>query len=78
MENKGQTVSYSLGVPGVVVGCLLALKFAGLTLMYSAIHGGEDKNFNQDQRDLLDPKEEEQFRQEFNAMFNNGKDTPWQ
>jgi ABC-type uncharacterized transport system permease subunit len=33
MENKGQTVSYSLGIPGVVVGCLLALKFAGLTFM---------------------------------------------
>ena len=33
MENKGQTVSYSLGIPGVVVGCLLALKYAGLTFM---------------------------------------------
>lgn len=63
------------------LGCnqiILNDEFAGLTLMYSAIHGGEDKNFNQDQRDLLDPKEEEQYRQEFNAIFNNGKDIPWQ
>ncbi len=63
------------------LGCnqiILNDEFAGLTLMYSAIHGGEDKNFNQDQKDLLDPKEEEQFRQEFNAMFNNGKNIPWQ
>lgn len=59
------------------LGCnqiILNDEFAGLTLMYSAIHGGEDKNFNKDQRDLLDPKEEEQYRQEFNAIFNNGKD----
>lgn len=59
------------------LGCnqiILNDEFAGLTLMYSAIHGGEDKNFNKDQRDLLDPAEEEQYRQGFNAMFNNGKD----
>jgi hypothetical protein len=59
------------------LGCtqiILNDEFAGLTLMYSAIHGGEDKNFNEDQRDLLDPLEEEQYRQEFNATFNNGRD----
>lgn len=59
------------------LGCnqiILNDEFAGLTLMYSAIHGGEDKNYNEDQRDLLDPIEEEQYRREFNAMFNNGKD----
>lgn len=59
------------------LGCnqiILNDEFAGLTLIYSAIHGGEDKNFNKDQRDLLDPKEEEQYRREFNAIFNNGKD----
>lgn len=63
------------------LGCkqiVLNDEFAGLTLMYSAIHGGEDKNYNQDQRDLLSPEEEEQYRQEFNASFNDGKDTPWQ
>ena len=38
MENTNQAVTYSIGVPGVVVGCLLALKFAGLTFMsYSDI-----------------------------------------
>jgi hypothetical protein len=38
--------------------------------MYSAIHGGEDKNYNLDQRDLLDPAEEKQFNEEFNKIFN--------
>ena len=33
MEKSGTEVSISLGVPGAVVGCLLALKFAGLTFM---------------------------------------------
>lgn len=58
------------------LGCnqiILNDEFAGLTLMYSAIHGGEDKNYNQDQRDLLDPREEAQFIQEFNEMFNGKK-----
>lgn len=55
------------------LGCnqiVLNDEFAGLTLMYSAIHGGEDKNYNLDQRDLLDPAEEEQFNEEFNKIFN--------
>jgi hypothetical protein len=58
------------------LGCnqiILNDEFAGLTLMYSAIHGGEDKNFNEDQRDLLDPREEAQFIQQFNEMFNGKK-----
>lgn len=55
------------------LGCnqiILNDEFAGLTLMYSAIHGGEDKNYNLDQRDLLDPKEEQQFIDDFNEMYN--------
>ena len=58
------------------LGCnqiILNDEFAGLTLMYSAIHGGEDKNYNADQRDLLDPNEEAQFIKEFNEMFNGKK-----
>ena len=41
--------------------------------MYSAIHGGEDKNFNLDQRDLLDPAEEQQYIKDFNELFNKKK-----
>ncbi len=55
------------------LGCnqiILNDEFAGLTLMYRAIHGGEDKNYNLDQRDLLDPAEEKQFNEEFNKIFN--------
>ena len=58
------------------LGCnqiILNDEFAGLTLMYSAIHGGEDKNYNKDERDLLDPNEEAQFIKEFNEMFNGKK-----
>ena len=58
------------------LGCnqiILNDEFAGLTLMYSAIHGGEDKNYNKDERDLLDPAEEAQFIKEFNEMFNGKK-----
>lgn len=58
------------------LGCnqiILNDEFAGLTLMYSAIHGGEDKNFNLDQRDLLDPAEEQQYTKDFNELFNKKK-----
>lgn len=48
-------------------------EFAGLTVMYSAIHGGEDKNFNKDQRDLLSPEDEQQYIKEFNETFNGKK-----
>ena len=41
--------------------------------MYSAIHGGEDKNYNKDERDLLSPEKEQQYLDEFNEMFNNGR-----
>ena len=55
------------------LGCnqiILNDEFAGLTLMYSAIHGGEDKNYNKDQRDLLSPVEEQQYIDDFNEIFN--------
>ena len=48
-------------------------EFAGLTLLYYAIHGGEDKNYNKDQRDLLSPEEEQQYLKDFNETFNNGR-----
>lgn len=40
-------------------------EFAGLTLMYSAIHGGEDK------RGTPNPADNAQFEQDFNELFNN-------
>lgn len=33
MENTKQVASYSIGLPNIVVGCLLALKFTNLTEM---------------------------------------------
>lgn len=48
-------------------------EFAGLSLMFEAIHGGEDKNYNKDRRDLLDPNEEAQFIKDFNEL-QNGKE----
>lgn len=39
-------------------------KFAGISLFYDAIHGGED-NFGQP-----NPANEEQFREDFNELFN--------
>ena len=55
------------------LGCnqiILNDEFAGLSLMYSAIHGGEDKNFNKDQRDLLSKEKEQQYIDDFNEVFN--------
>ena len=49
------------------LGCnqiILTDEFAGLCLMYSAIHGGEDKKF------MPNPADEEQFIKEFNEDFN--------
>lgn len=40
-------------------------EFAGITLMYSAIHGEEDK------KDMLNPVENEKFIQDFNEMYND-------
>ena len=62
------------------LGCnqiILNDEFAGLTLMYSAIHGGEDKNYNKDQRDLLSPVEEQQYLDDFNETFNKGQNIKW-
>lgn len=42
-------------------------EFAGLTLMYSAIHGEEDK------KKQPNPLKEEQFIEDFNELFNNGE-----
>lgn len=39
-------------------------EFAGLTLMYEAIHGGEDKKFTPN------PEDEEQFIADFNELYD--------
>ena len=49
------------------LGCnqiILTDEYAGLCLMYSAIHGGEDKKF------MPNPADEKQFIKEFNEDFN--------
>ena len=43
---------------------ILSDEFAGLCLMYSAVHGEEDKKF------MPNPNDEEQFIENFDAMFN--------
>lgn len=43
---------------------ILTDEYAGLCLMYSAIHGEEDKKF------MPNPADEEQFINNFNKMFN--------
>ena len=43
---------------------ILTDEYAGLCLMYSAIHGEEDKKF------MPNPNDEEQFLNNFNQMFN--------
>lgn len=45
-------------------------EFAGLTLMYSAIHGEEDK------KNQPNPAKQEQFEADFNELFNNDEE-PW-
>lgn len=45
-------------------------EFAGLTLMYAAIHGGEDK------KNQPNPAKQEQFEKDFDELFNNDED-PW-
>ena len=44
---------------------ILTDEYAGLCLMYAAIHGGEDK------KKMPNPADEERFIQDFNKMFNN-------
>ena len=43
---------------------ILTDEYAGLCLMYAAIHGEEDKKF------MPNPADEEQFLADFNKMFN--------
>lgn len=40
-------------------------EFAGLTLMYEAVHGGEDK------KKTPNPADQKQFEKDFNELFNN-------
>ena len=49
------------------VGCsqiLLNEEFAGISIVYAAVHGEEDK------KHMLNPREDEQFIKDFNKMFN--------
>lgn len=43
-------------------------EFAGLSLMYSAIHGGEDK------KNVANPSKQEEFEQDFHELYNNDKE----
>jgi hypothetical protein len=43
---------------------ILTDEYAGLCLMYSAIHGEEDK------KNMPNPNDEEQFLNNFNELFN--------
>ena len=43
---------------------ILTDEYAGLCLMYSAIHGEEDK------KQMPNPADEEQFVENYNQMFN--------
>jgi hypothetical protein len=45
---------------------ILTDEFAGVCLMYQAIHGEEDK------QKMPNPRDEEEFVKNFDAMFNNG------
>ena len=50
------------------LGCnqiILNDEFAGLTLMYQAIHGGEDR------KNTPNPMDQEKFETDFNELFNN-------
>ena len=44
---------------------ILTDEYAGLCVMYQAIHGEEDK------KDMPNPRDEEEFLKNFDAMFNN-------
>ncbi len=43
---------------------LLTDEFAGISLMYTAIHGEDDK------KNMLDPREQIEYNKEFNRLFN--------
>lgn len=45
---------------------ILTDEFAGISLLYSAIHGEEDK------KNMLNPEEQVNYNIDFNALFNNG------
>lgn len=49
---------------------ILNEEFAGVSLMYSAIHGEEDR------KNLSNPAKQEQFEADFNELFNNESE-PW-
>ena len=49
---------------------ILNEEFAGLTLMYAAIHGEEDK------KNMPNPADEEEFIEDFNELYNNDEE-PW-
>ena len=56
------------------MGCnqiILNDELGGLTLFYSAIHGGEDKNFNRDAKNLLNPADETQYNKEFKELYGS-------
>lgn len=44
---------------------VLTDEFAGLSMMYQAIHGGEDK------RGMPNPADQERFEKDFNELFNS-------
>ena len=46
---------------------ILTDEFAGLTLMYQAVHGGEDKKFTPN------PADEEKFVEDFNELYDQKK-----
>ena len=45
---------------------ILTDEYAGICLMYRAVHGEEDKKF------MSNPNNEEQFIENFDAIFNDG------
>lgn len=45
---------------------VLTDEFAGVTLMYAAIHGEDDK------KNMLVPEDQEQYNIDFDQLFNNG------
>ena len=44
---------------------IISDEYAGISLLYSAIHGEEDK------KNFVNPDADKQFKQEFNETWNN-------